>query len=275
MTRAEEKAAAEKVEEERRSREEALILLLLALCVTARSHAVYAARSGNDPADAARAVVLGDNGGHFIGAAPIVTAASLDAWEAGYGFGPEMIGEEPTPPSQSLVVKAEEYYATVARAYVSDLAGRVTSGIHAAVYLALEPTAEVQAIRDVFVSNQLTRQHHARLETDVERTIVSAHNAGIYAGTRTLPKLWGFRHVSVLDEGTTACCRERAGLTLHKDHPYWHDDNWVPLHWSCRSLIRPVRIGERLTESTTLPTTPADPGFGKLPALGYLPIIEG
>lgn len=275
MTRAEEKSAAEKVEDERRSREEALLLLLLALCVTARSHAVYAARSGNDSAEAARAVILGDNGGHFIGATPIVTAASLNAWEAGYAFGPEMIGEEPTPPPQSLAARAEEYYVGTARAYASDLASRVTGGIHAVVHLALEPTEEVRAIRDVFSDNQMTRQRSARLETDVERTIVSAHNTGIFCGTRVLPKLWGFRHVSVLDGGTTACCRERAGLSLPKDHPYWLDDSFPPLHFSCRSYWRPLRSGDRFTESNTLPTTRPDPGFGKLPPLGYLPIIEG
>jgi hypothetical protein len=114
-----------------------------------------------------------------------------------------------------------------------------------------------------------SRSNSTGLELGAERNVVTASNAGLFEGAAAkfgLDAILGFRHVSFLDEVTTDICRERHGLSLPTAHRYWRD-NWVSLHFHCRSWIVP--LVEPFTPSETLPTTPPMDGFGRAP----LPVL--
>jgi SPP1 gp7 family putative phage head morphogenesis protein len=260
------------IERDRRRRERDLLELLAALTWTSRSHAVHAARSGNDPVAAARMVFLGDNGGHFIGAAPIVVAAQSQAYDAGYRRAGKIAGGTlpPVPLEDSARQQVMSQYRQAATDYSRDLADRVGNGIRTVVNEAMGPREELRAIRGVFDDLRISRKSPGAYEADAERAVCTAYNAGMMHGAHAvgadpLHHLCGFEHVSVIDSGTTEICKQRHGLRLPADHPYWKT-NWCPLHFGCRSVNYPL-FGRTLTNPTvTLPTEPPAPGFGHAPS---------
>lgn len=263
-----EQAQLDQIEKERREREWDLLALLLAVCATSRSHAVHAVRSGNDPATAARTVILGDNGGFFLGVAPLVAQAQVDAYEAGLRRVGEMVSGHAIEPTDLKEITAR--YKAQADDYAKDLADRIGNGIREVERQALEPHEELQAIRFVFRNGQLTRQVSGRLESDVEAAICGAYSDGMMGGyhapaIRLLLK--GLRHESILDENTTPICRQRHNVQLPVDHPYWQT-NKTPLHWRCRSVIMPILKDFDPTRPEDMPTIPPMAGFG----LGAIPV---
>ncbi len=261
----EEQAQIDRIERERRQHERDLLLLLLAVIATSRSHAVYAARSGNDAVAAARMVIKGDNGGHFIGVAPLVAQAQVSAYAAGMKRVGRIVDLKPLPrPDPRQLEIAANQYKVSADAYARELADRIGTGIRDVLDEALPPQEEVQAIRLVFRKGQLTRLEPGHLETDAETAICGAYGDGMLdgygrLGVRHLVK--GLRHESILDEGTTPICRQRHGVQLPLDHPYWQS-NRVPLHWKCRSVIMPILKDFEPTPPEMMPTIPPMEGFG-------------
>lgn len=262
----------DRIDQARREREDALLALLLALMAQSRSHAVHAARSGYDAAQAARNPILGDSGGHFIGMPPVLTAGWLDAYEDGRAIAGTMTGEEVPPMEPGELAEIERAFRRGAQEYAETLADKISDGVKRAQVTAKTPGDELAAIRKVYIDNQVTRLHPGHLAAGVEAQVISAHNGGIVSGAKKLPMLWGFEHVSVVDEATTPICLCRAGLKLPKDHPYWRGRNFPSLHFGCRSFIRVLLYSDNPVESDWLPDIPAAPGFGYLPLLGYLPV---
>jgi hypothetical protein len=101
------------------------------------------------------------------------------------------------------------------------------------------------------------------VDLGAERAVVTAHNGGILAGAAALDGVTGLAHRSVLDEVTTDICRERNGLMLPLDDPYW-TSNVPALHYRCRSVLVPI-VGD-FTPSDWRPTVPPMAGFGAAPA---------
>jgi uncharacterized protein with gpF-like domain len=83
------------------------------------------------------------------------------------------------------------------------------------------------------------------------------------AGAAALDGVTGLRHVSTVDDRTTAICLERDGLQLPLDDPYWQS-NTPALHFRCRSVLVPLT--HDFEPSARLPTVPPMAGFGAAPA---------
>lgn len=267
----------DRIEADRRRRERDLLALLLALTWNSRSHAIHAARSGNDPVAAARMVFLGDGANYFLGAAPVVVAAQSQAWDAGYRRVGRMAGVTmpPVPPDDEARGAVMTQYRQAAADYARNLADRVGNGIRGVLNEAMGPQEELQAIRGVFDELRISRKEPGAYVADAERAVCESYNAGMWHGAHVadavgqdpLHHLCGFEHVSVLDSGTTQICRQRHGLRLPPDHPYWRTGGHPPLHWGCRSVLKSLWGAKLTNESTTLPTEPPAPGFGYAPSL--------
>lgn len=106
---------------------------------------------------------------------------------------------------------------------------------------------------------------------NVFRTNVqSAYNAGrAYQIRRVKPKYLEF--VGIEDSRQTQICRSRSGIIRPADDEFW-ENNWPPLHFSCRSTVRPIHEAEakayaiRSTPKTRLKMLDApQKGFGANP----------
>jgi SPP1 gp7 family putative phage head morphogenesis protein len=213
-----------RIDEERRRREDELLLLLLLLLARAVSD------SPDDRFDVTPlAVVMRDHGVREI--AESMADAHLDA--SGVGDRNTLVREY-DPSARAM---ADAIVETVIRTGGTTLA-------------------------DALLASHYSRSDSEGLRLGAERQIVSAHNAGLIAGAVTAYDVTALRHVSVIDDATTVICRQRDGLVLYIDDPYWLA-NWPSLHWRCRSIVEPVR-GPYVV-STTYPMRPADDGFGVAP----------
>lgn len=134
--------------------------------------------------------------------------------------------------------------------------------------------ASVETLAEALVKAKYTRSNATGIEIGVERQIVSASNAGLFGGAfakyGTGGGVTGLRHHSVIDDVTSAQCKERDGLQLPTSDPYWLV-NWPSLHARCRSVIVPL-VGP-FKASTWRPVTPPDVGFGRAPA-SVLPLLN-
>lgn len=259
----------DRIEADRKRRERDLLLLLLGLTWNSRSHAVYAARSGTDatvyPARAARQVILGDNGGHFIGAAPLIVQAQEDAFERGYWRAGRLIGEHPEPISDDLRQSVLAQFRDSALRYAKDLARKIGDAINEVLGLALSPQDELAAIRKVYDDLQISRKQPGHFVSEIEARIVGAYNGGLYFAGLASALVTGLSHRSVIDKATTTICLQRDGLILPLTDPYWQR-GICPLHWGCRSINLPV-TGD-FTPSEWRPSEPPAEGFGYPPNWG-------
>lgn len=259
----------DRIERDRRRRERELLALLLALLATSRSHAIHADRLGHDAAAAATTVLLGDNGGFFVGMAPLIVAAQDEAYDAGFRRAARLTGTMPIPEidaGQKQAAIAE--FQGDAQQTARELADTISAGIRDVTRKAMGPKEELEAMRFVFRKGQLTREHPGRLEARSTAAILEAYNAGLWAGYFNpfiRPKVVALRHVSVIDNSTTAICRERHGITLPVTDDYWLS-NWPGLHWGCRSCVLPILVGQKWEPTHYRPINDPQPGFGQAPA---------
>lgn len=108
------------------------------------------------------------------------------------------------------------------------------------------------------------------LETVLRNNTQTAYNTGRYYQL-TDPSVVALRpyweYDSVLDTRTTQICIDRDGVILPQSDPFWIT-NYPPLHHRCRASIRALRTSEverRGGQTTDIPGTVADEGFGKAP----------
>jgi len=105
-------------------------------------------------------------------------------------------------------------------------------------------------------------------ETVFRTNIQTAYNAGrAFQLQRSGAKYLEF--VGILDSRQTRICRARSGVIKPADDPWWLS-NWPPLHFNCRSTVRPVWHEEiqwrglQVTEKLPPMEAPAK-GFGAHP----------
>ena len=107
-----------------------------------------------------------------------------------------------------------------------------------------------------------------RVETIFRTNVQMAYQSGRWAQLqdpevqKTHPY---FMYDAVLDSRTTEICRARNGTVLPADDPWWAS-NWPPLHFNCRSGVRPITEAEASRRGIRRPTAiPPQNGFGSAP----------
>lgn len=104
-------------------------------------------------------------------------------------------------------------------------------------------------------------------ETVYRTNTISAFNAGRAKAIEEMkPEYLEF--VGIEDSRQSSICASCSQVVLPKDHPFWNS-HYPPLHFNCRSTIRPVfkeEIEEGITTpSKGAPTVYTEKGFGKYP----------
>lgn len=272
----------ERIEKQRREREAALLLLLLGLIYEARRFVGSAIRMGNDPVEPIRKVIFGDAVLHLPGLPGAITGAMADSYAAGYAKVFDLAGVDVLPLYHPGLLDSYKSAAVdVATDVATQLAGIVRQGMADARTAGLRTAAMARAVMLAFTRYGFTRFDPKSVnplskgspgfaaQGIATNVVLTAYGSGMFSGYQSpavAAKLSGYRHVSVLDHRTSAICRNRDGLVLPKNNPYWFGPSVPPLHNHCRSILLPT-FGSQ-DWSTWLPTVPVDApwGTGLLPA---------
>lgn len=262
----EEQSQVDAIERDRRKREAELLILLALLFGTATRHAVSAVRLGHDPALAARNVVVGNPSLELPGlaqpAAKLLSVTYID----GMRRASRMAGITPGPRTPEMppeLLDAQNAVAErVAEGMAQTLATKINDAVGESIRAGLGTKKIARAVRQAVVDGGYGAANPHLLKTVGEVQIVNAHGAGMWNNwhdPQVADKLVGFKHVSVMDEGTTAICKCRNGFMRPKDDEYWKT-NYPALHFGCRSVILPLFKEEEWTLAR--PSIPPAPGFG-------------
>ena len=115
-------------------------------------------------------------------------------------------------------------------------------------------------------------------ETVYRTNTMSAFNAGrAEAFDEYEPEFLEF--IGIEDFRQTPVCASRSGIVKKRTDPFWKK-NFPPLHFNCRSTVRPVyaeeaeAFGIKESENVSLPDAPAK-GFGRNPAAEWDEVTEG
>lgn len=273
----------QRIERERRKREAALLALLLLLSDQARRFAAYSVRTGNDPIQAIRNVVLGNPQLHLPGAAPVLATAMSEAAEAGFGMAFKIAGETDIPLYSPGLYYRQAANEAADRMFQA-MARIVTESIRNAAATQMRTAAIARQVLRDFTRWGWTKYLPSSVEPTSEGSkgfsaiaiatdsILGAYSDGTFFGythPKLAEKLTAFRHVSVIDERTSQWCdpkSHRDGLTLPPEHDYWKT-GWAPLHARCRSVI--LGMFKEVDFSVVLPDIPAQAGFGRPPASAF------
>lgn len=121
---------------------------------------------------------------------------------------------------------------------------------------------------DVLLKAGFHRQNPWYWETVFRTNIQSAYNAGRLMGIRKNPDVEFLEFIGIRDSRQTDICRARTGVIRPASDPWWKR-NWPPLHFNCRSTVRPVtavekqKLGFRVTRASKLKELdPPAEGFG-------------
>lgn len=258
---------AARIDRDRRDRERELLALLLLLFWQARQHVYSAIRVNADPFRAAADVLQGaPHAGP--GLAPRLAAELALAERAGYRRTLLVLPGEPQQPPP-----AGTDWRWRAQQYVSQLTQTLLARLQKALVGAYGkgPRGLQDAIRQAFAAGGYVdgTPRPWLAETLAETWALRAYNGGMLTGwTRSevaAAGLTGFEHVSVEDERTSDICREHDHTKRPADDPFWLY-NTPPLHFRCRSWLRPL-FGP--FTATDLPVIPPDPGFGAAPLIQF------
>ena len=114
-------------------------------------------------------------------------------------------------------------------------------------------------------------------ETVYRTNTMSAFNAGrAEAFEEYEPEFLEF--IGIEDFRQTPVCASRSGIVKKRTDPFWKK-NFPPLHFNCRSTVRPVyaeeaaAFGIKESENVSLPSKPAK-GFGRNPAAEWDEVTE-
>ena len=115
-------------------------------------------------------------------------------------------------------------------------------------------------------------------ETVYRTNTMSAFNAGrAEAFDEYEPEFLEF--IGIEDFRQTPVCASRSGIVKKRTDPFWKK-NFPPLHFNCRSTVRPVyaeeatAFGIKESENVSLQSKPAK-GFGRNPAAEWGEVTEG
>ena len=115
-------------------------------------------------------------------------------------------------------------------------------------------------------------------ETVYRTNTMSAFNAGrAEAFEEYEPEYLEF--IGIEDSRQTTQCAERSGIVKKRTDPFWKK-NFPPLHFNCRSTVRPVyaeeaaAFGIKESAEVSFPDAPAK-GFGRNPAENWDEVTEG
>lgn len=115
-------------------------------------------------------------------------------------------------------------------------------------------------------------------ETVYRTNTMSAFNAGrAEAFDEYEPEFLEF--IGIEDFRQTPICASRSGIVKKRTDPFWKS-NFPPLHFNCRSTVRPIyaeeaeAFGVKESENVSLPSKPAK-GFGRNPAAEWDKVTEG
>lgn len=262
-----EKSAIDAIERDRKRKEEELLLLWLLIFGTAGRYASSAIRIGHDHHDAIRSVIIGESRlglpGMIDPTARILAAAHEQGERRTW-----LLADEQPPFERGSVADAvfPVYHETAVR-YATGMAATMNERITDAISAVPELNAKRQAatVRNSLADEGYATDNPYLLEACVERAVIGAHGAGLWAGWQR-PEVVGFIHRSVLTETTTKICRPRDGFARPKDDPWWLT-NWASsgLHWGCRSCC--LALYREREWSSPYPTIPPAPGFGLAPMI--------
>lgn len=263
-----EKNQVAQVERDRVLREKEALILFLILFGTATRHATMAIRLGHDPGIAVQNVIRGNPQLGLPGLSPSLAKLMALTHADGYRRADLLAGIRPTLSRDEVMPDVIAKYYPASRRMSSAMANTLTDKINEAIG---EAPADANArrvaafVRNAIASDGYGKDHPYLLETVAERMVVDAHGAGMWSGWQRPElneRLKGFVHKSVMTKTTTTICKERNGLALPKDDPYWLT-GFPQLHWGCRSVVLACYTDREW--STVYPTTPPDPGFGYAP----------
>jgi len=260
-----------RIERDRRRREELLLLLLLLYSTRALVHARSAVRVGANPADAAWAAIMG---GSHVDGPPLgdrLLPLLNEVYRGGLWRGALLIGETVDLHEPGIAIPSSIANAAAELAQKTGEAVRrvTTAAIASARQHGLGTGQTLTLLSEAFKAAGLHRDNSSRLETGVERAVVTGYGAGMWGAWHTpgaATKVFGFVHRTILDGRETEICHERAGFARPRDDPYWRE-NWPSLHFGCRSVIFPVMKAGPW--STGYPINSPDPGFGRAPATAF------
>ena len=115
-------------------------------------------------------------------------------------------------------------------------------------------------------------------ETVYRTNTMSAFNAGrAEAFDEYEPEFLEF--IGIEDFRQTPVCAARSGIVKKRTNPFWKS-NFPPLHYNCRSTVRPVyaeetaAFGIKESAEVSFPDAPAK-GFGRNPAENWNEVTEG
>ena len=112
-------------------------------------------------------------------------------------------------------------------------------------------------------------------ETVFRTNLQTAYNAGRRLQLLKDPDVLYYEFVGIRDRRQTEMCRKRSGVVRPASDPWWRR-NWPPLHFNCRSSVRPIYKEE--VEARGVKVTP-EKELKKLPAplegIGHDPLEAG
>lgn len=169
----------------------------------------------------------------------------------------------------ALEERARRKAFTVAGVAALDLVAEVWDSLLRALEAGIPYAEWAASIRDRLEAAWGGPNGH-RLEVIFRTNIQMAYSSGRWA-QMTRPEVrqampyWMFD--AVLDDRTTPICRERHGTVRPAADPWWQR-NYPPLHFNCRSGVRPLTEAEArargITERPPEDESPQD-GFGYAP----------
>lgn len=169
---------------------------------------------------------------------------------------------------QALEDRARRKAFTVAGVAALDLVAEVWEGLGRALEAGTPYAEWATSVRDGLEA-AWGRPNGRRLETIFRTNVQMAYSSGRWA-QMSRPEVRQDRpywmYDAVLDARTTAICRERNGVVRPADDPWWQS-NTPPLHFNCRSGVRPLTEAEAQARGITerLPEEPPQKGFGNAP----------
>ncbi len=167
----------------------------------------------------------------------------------------------------ALVAKVRRKAFTVSGVALLDVVAEVWESLTKALEEGTPYQEWADGIRDRLEAAWGRRDGH-RLETIFRTNVQMAYQSGRWAQLQdpevraTHPYLM---YDAVLDSRTTEICRARNGTVLPADDPWWAS-NWPPLHFNCRSGVRPLTEAEASQRTIGRPAAvPPQRGFGSVP----------